>query len=91
MVDRTTNTTFDGAGSDVTFITGVTNASDNDTFVVPRKIKTIVLQSSGDDDGIATAAISSDGMTVTIGLIDDAGSAIGTDADLHFIARRDPQ
>ena len=81
MTDRTSDSTFDDAGSNVGYISGIASASNDDTIKLPRKCKTIICQTSNDDDEIATAALSSDGLTATFGLVDDAGSA-GTTANL---------
>jgi hypothetical protein len=80
MADRTSNTTF-YPGTDPALIHFKTNASDADTFTLPYGVAVeAVCASTDDDDEIATGVCS--GSTVTIGLVDDAGSAVATDRDL---------
>ena len=82
MADRTTNTTFYNSTLPDR-IAFKTNASDGDTFDIPFGAGLIVLgmNSEDNDDTIASSTVS--GKTVTLGLIDDAGSAEGTDTDIN--------
>lgn len=81
MADRTANTVF-FPSIDPTAMRFRANASDGDTITIPFGVPDAVLgmNSEDDNDAIATASIS--GGTITFGLIDDAGSAVGTDTDI---------
>lgn len=84
MVDRTSNTTF-LERSNPNYITGITSASNGDTFIVPTgKLSGCLLTTSADDDAIVTASVS--GSTVTIAAYDDAGAAITVDFNILFKA-----
>lgn len=81
MVDRTANTTFFVS----TFpdrIAFRANASDGDTFDVPYGAGNYVLGMNAEDDNDAIPSATVSGKTVTLGLIDDAGAAVGTDTDI---------
>ena len=81
MVDRTSNTTF-LPSIHPDRIPFRSNASDGDTFTIPfgQGLAVLGMNSEDDNDAIATATVS--GSVVTLGLIDDAGSAVGTDTDI---------
>ena len=84
MVDRTSSTVFNRS-CDPTKITGKTNASNDDSFVVPYgTLVSCMVCDEDNDDAIATASVS--GSTVTLGLVDDEGAAIVADEDINFIA-----
>ena len=81
MVDRTANTTFFVS----TFpdrIAFRSSASDGDTFTMPYGGGAYVLGMNSEDDNNAIATATVSGSVVTFGLIDDAGSAVGTDTDI---------
>lgn len=80
MVDRTSNTVFYTKG-----LPGIiffkSNASDGDSFKIPHGVgEEVHCGTTDDDDAIASGSVS--GSTITLGLIDDAGSAVGADADI---------
>ena len=80
MGDVTSATVF-YPGTDPTIMHFKTAASDGDYFLIPfGQAVEAVCASTDDDDEIATGVCS--GSTVTIGLIDDAGAASGTDHDI---------
>lgn len=81
MADRTSNTIF-YPSINPERLAFKANASDGDTITIPFGVPEAVLgiNSEDDNDAIATASVS--GGTITFGLIDDAGSAVGTDTDL---------
>lgn len=81
MADRTANTIFFPSNNPAR-IGFRSNASDADTITIPFGVPDAVIgiNSEDDNDAIATASVS--GGTITFGLIDDAGSAVGTDTDL---------
>jgi len=84
MVDRTSNTTF-YPSTDPNVIRGVTNASDNDSFTIPYgKLVDCFVSNQDDDDIIVSADVS--GITVTLGCINDGGTAHNTDFDIVFEA-----
>jgi hypothetical protein len=84
MADRTSSTTF-FKSCDPTTISGVTNASDGDSFVVPYgTLSECLVGESGDNDAIPSATAS--GSTVTLGLVDDEGAAVNVDTDIIFTA-----
>jgi hypothetical protein len=88
MADRTSRTEFYPA-EDPTVIMGKTNASNNDTFSLDSgNIDVCLINAEDDIDAIATAAPTTTGCSeITIGLTDDAGSAIDTDTDLNFMIK----
>ena len=81
MADRTTNTTFfpSVVPNRLAFRS---NASDGDTFTMPFGTGSAVIGLNAEDDNDAIASATVSGSVVTFGLIDDAGSAIGTDTDI---------
>ncbi len=80
MVDRTSNTIFyTKAIPGIIFFK--TNASDGDTFKVPHGVAEGANCSTTDNDDVIASAVCS-GSQVTIGLIDDAGSAETNDSDI---------
>ncbi len=84
MVDRTSNTAF-YPSMDPSIIKGVVNASNNDTFLIPYGVLTDCMVSSQDDDNAIVSADTS-GSKVTLGCVNDSGSAIGTKFDIVFEA-----
>ncbi len=86
MADRTSNTTF-YTSNDPTVIRGVINGEDGDTILLPHGLAVDVMVSSQDkDDAIVSADVVSN--LITLGCVDDAGSAIsgGNDFDIVFKA-----
>lgn len=83
MVDRTSNTVFDET-TDPQILTGLTNASNADTFDIPfGQPKGCICTSKSDNDAIVSATVSKN--TVTIGAVDDAGANITADFNIHFV------
>jgi len=81
MADRTSNTVFFVS----TFPDRIgfrSNASDGDTFSLPYGGAFAVLGMNSEDDNNAIATATVSGSVVTLGLIDDAGAAVGTDTDI---------
>lgn len=81
IADRTSNTTF-VTSTDPSRITFRSNASDGDTITIPYGVPERIVGINAEDDNDAIASASVSGGTITFGLIDDAGSAVGTDTDL---------
>lgn len=81
MADRTSNTTF-FVSTNPDRIAFRSNASDGDTFDIPYGAGTAVLGMNAEDDNDAIPSATVSGKTVTLGLIDDAGSAVSTDTDI---------
>lgn len=81
IADRTSNTVF-FPGSNPLEIGFRSNASDNDTFTVPYGVpdRVVGCNAEDNDDDIASASVS--GGTVTLGLVDDAGSSDTADTDI---------
>ena len=68
------------------FKIGTISAADSYTTTFGfAEVEWVMVSANGDNDGIVSAAISSG--DVTIGLIDDGGSAIATPTAINFIAK----
>ena len=81
MVDRTSNTTFFNSTlpDRVAFRT---NASDGDTFDIPFGAGLVVLGMNAEDNDDVMPSATVSGKTVTLGLVDDGGSADTADTDI---------